>query len=173
VSGATDTLFGPALAPRDTDDESYRAAMQRAGRLLATRSRSEHEVRTRLAGAGYEAGVVDRVVDRLLELRLLDDLGFARQWVAERSTTRGPRLLCEELRGKGVAQDVIETALDAARLDEARAAAEQAARWSRKVVGRPLAEQARRLQTMLLRRGFSYEAVDGAVRSVLPPEGWD
>ena len=167
-----DGVSGEAFAPVE-EDEAYRKAMKRAGRLLATRARSEHEVRNRLGRAGFEGSVVDRVVARLRDLRLVDDLAFARVWVAERSVSRGPALLAGELRTKGVAEDTIQEALEAARRDEVTAATERAAMWLGRVADRPLYEQAARIREMLLRRGFSHEAADEAVKAVLPPEGWD
>jgi len=167
-----DRATTPSFAERE-EDEAYSKAMKRAGRLLAARSRSEHEIRDRLGRAGFEAPAVDRVVDRLRDLRLIDDLDFARRWVAERSASRGPVLLAAELRGKGVAEDTIQDALVAARRDEAAAAAERAGTWVPRVADRPLHEQAARIQEMLLRRGFSYDAAAEAARAVLPPEGWD
>ena len=161
-----------SAAPAE-EDEVYRKGMKRAGRLLATRARSEHEIRERLGRAGYEPPVVDRVVDRLRDLRLVDDLAFARVWVAERSVSRGPALLADELRGKGVAEDTIQEALEAALRDEVSAARERAGEWVFRVADRPLFEQAARIREMLLRRGFSHDAAEEAVRAVLPPEGWD
>ena len=167
----------PVLGDEDyltaTEDEAYRKAMKRAGRLLATRARSEHELRDRLGRAGFEESVVDRVVERLRDLRLVDDLAFARVWVAERSVSRGPALLAGELRTKGLAEDTIREALEAARGDEVAAATERVAMWLGRVADRPLFEQAARIQEMLLRRGFSHDAAEEAVRAVLPPEGWD
>jgi SOS response regulatory protein OraA/RecX len=112
-------------------------------------------------------------VERLQDLSLLDDLAFARVWVAERSVTRGPALLAHELRAKGVAEDTIQDALEAARRDEGAAAVERAGAWLGRVADRPLYEQAARIQEMLLRRGFSHDAAEEAVKAVLPPEGWD
>lgn len=157
------------------DDAAYQSAMERAGRLLATTARSEGELRSRLSGAGYQAAVVERVVARLIELRLIDDLAFARNWIERRARSRGlsPAAAVAELEAKGVRRDTAEAAVVAAGLDEDAVALDWAVRLAGKVAHRPLAEQAGRLREMLLRRGFSAEAADGAARAVLPPEGWD
>src|SRR5687768_5331778 len=101
-------------------DESYRDAMQRAGHLLASRPRTEHEVRVRLSVAGYEDATVERVITRLLELRLLDDRGFALQWVSERAVAKGRSgdALVAELVGKGIDRAVAESAVADAGIDE-------------------------------------------------------
>ena len=150
-------------------------AMGRAGRLLAERPRSEHEIRTRLQAARFEPEVVEQTIARLTELGLLDDLAFATQWVAERSRTRGkgPAALLDELYGKGVDRLTAEEALQAAGVDEAVQARELAARLLSRVARYPLETQASKLYAMLARRGFSSETIKDAVRAVLPPEGWD
>ena len=150
-------------------------AMERAGRLLTERPRSEHEIRTRLRAARFDREVVEETIARLTELGLLDDLAFATQWVGERSRTRGkgPMALLDELYDKGIDRVTAEEALMAAGVDEAAQAREVAAGLARRVARYPLETQADKLYSMLARRGFSPEAVKDAVRSVLPPEGWD
>lgn len=160
-----------------TDLKTYRLrhAMERAGRLLAIRSRSRVEMVERLADAGFDAEVVARTVDRLEELGLVDDAAFARTWIEERARTkrRSPSVLLEELGAKGVDPEIAAAALAEAGPDEVVQATEVAARLLRRHTHEPLKEQAARLMTALLRRGFSEEASEEAVRSVLPPEGWD
>ena len=129
------------------DEGDLKSGIERAGRLLAVRARSEHEIRTRLAEAGFGPAAVEGVIGRLVELSLIDDDAFARQWIADRSARKltSPRVLLEEL----------------------------AARLFPKVARRPLAEQGPRLVDMVVRRGYSYEAAEQGAKSVLPPEGWD
>jgi regulatory protein len=75
-----------------------------AARFLEARSRSVAEVRRRLTGAGYRAGLVEGAIERLLELGMLDDEAFARAWVEsrDRARPRGERAIREELRLKGI-----------------------------------------------------------------------
>src|SRR5882757_7519157 len=74
----------PSLAERrearaaETDPEAVLAA---AARFLEVRPRSVVEVRRRLRSAGYAAALIERAVERLVELGLLDDAAFARAWV--------------------------------------------------------------------------------------------
>lgn len=156
-------------------DGARREAMARAGRLLATRPRTEKELSDRLAGAGFEPAVVAAALDRLRGLGLVNDEDFAVQWVEERSTRKklSARALLHELHGKGVPADVAEAALEKAGLDEGTQATELAARYARRVATKPLREQFTRIQQMLTRRGYSFEVAEAAARKVLPPEGWD
>lgn len=162
-------------APAALLDSAPREAMARAGRLLATRPRSEAEISSRLADAGFEPAVVEAAVERLRALGLVDDAEFALQWIRERSAgkKRSARALVHELHGKGIDREVAEAALAEAGLDEVAQATDLAARYVRRVASKPLREQATRIQQMLSRRGYSYEIAEAAVRAVLPPEGWD
>jgi regulatory protein len=150
-------------------------AMERAGRHLSVRARTEKEVRDKLGEADYDSDVIDAAVLRLTELGLLDDMEFAREWVQERSARKGlgPRALEAELARKGVPKDIVIDVLRAETGDEETRAAEVAADYVRKVLRFPLPEQGARLTQMLIRRGFSYEAAERGARAVLPPEGWD
>jgi regulatory protein len=160
---------------RILSDGAYHEAMQRAGHLLATRPRTEHEIRARLRGAGFDGDVVERTVERLIELRLIDDSAFALQWVEERARLKGraPEALVAELAAKGIDRDLAEAALAAAEVDEEVQAKAMAARLVGRVAHKPLPEQGLALMSMLVRRGYSEEAAEAGARSALPPEGWD
>jgi regulatory protein len=150
-------------------------AMERAGRWLALKPRTERELTDRLLDGGFDPRVVADVVARLTELGLLDDAAFARQWVEERAGRKGigGSLLVVELVGKGIDQAVAQAAVEEAGLDEAARARAVAASHLTKVAGLPLPRQAARIQALLLRRGFGSEVAEEATKSVLPPEGWD
>ena len=156
-------------------DGARREAMARAGHLLATRPRSESELRSRLSDAGFEPSIVAAAVDRLRSLGLVDDADFALQWVQERSARKklSSRALLHELLGKGIDREVAEAALAGAGLDEVAQATDLASRYVRRVASKPLREQATRIQQMLARRGYAHEVCEAAVKAVLPPEGWD
>lgn len=87
--------------------------MEAAAAFLAVRSRSVEETRQRLNHLGYPAALCDEVVDRLVELRYLDDAEFAKAWVESRDRTRprGSVALRRELERKGVPGDIIEAVL--------------------------------------------------------------
>ena len=166
-------LPGLELVPDEPDDEPYRKAMEKAGRLLARRPHARRELEQKLISSGFEAEVVGEVLARLERLKLVDDAAFAEQWVQERGRRKGSRALTAELAAKGVPREVSEEAIGASDLDESAVARELAGRWSRRVAGRPLQEQASRILRMLMGRGFSYEVAEEATKAILPPEGWD
>jgi regulatory protein len=166
--------LGAAVEEGPADPE-LRKAMERAGRWLALRPRTESEMRDRLLQGGFDENTVERALTRLAELRLIDDESFARQWVEERAQRKGlgPRALVAELEAKGVDAEVAEAAVAGAAGSEERRAVEWAQRQVRRMADLPLDRQAQRLRHGLLRRGFDLEIAEAATRAVLPPEGWD
>ena len=67
--------FGYTLTESPQDEEACKEA---ALRLLDAAARSTGGLRGKLAERGYEPQVIDAVIDRLVELRLLDDEDYAR-----------------------------------------------------------------------------------------------
>ena len=88
--------------------------MEAAAAFLAVRPRSVAETRGRLSHLGYPQALCDQVVERLVTLGYLDDVAFSRAWVEsrDRARPRGSLALRQELRRKGVAQGIIDGALD-------------------------------------------------------------
>jgi regulatory protein len=102
--------------------------MEAAAAFLAVRSRSVEETRRRLNHLGYPAALCDQVVDRLVELRYLDDLAFARAWVEsrDRARPRAAMTLRRELQLKGVPDETVaEVLADRAQQAQARAAEDE------------------------------------------------
>jgi regulatory protein len=87
--------------------------LEAAARFLEVRSRSVHEVRRRLGGAGYRPDLVDGAIARMTELGMLDDEAFARSWVEsrDRARPRGERAIREELRLKGIDRETVDLVL--------------------------------------------------------------
>jgi regulatory protein len=164
---------GDSRAPQKAREAD--PVMAKAGRILSRRPHSVQEVRDKLWTAGIAEEDIDRTIERLTELKLLDDLEFARQWVDERARNKGlaAAALLAELEAKGVAIETAEQAIDEAGLDEEAKAKELAASYLRKVSGKPPLVQAQRIQAMLLRKGFSMESAIAGAKAALPPEGWD
>ena len=82
-------------------------------RLLTARARTRAELAGQLAKRGYPDDVSARVLDRLTDVGLVDDAGFAEQWVHSRRANagKGKRALAAELHTKGVDNDVITSVL--------------------------------------------------------------
>lgn len=129
-------------------------------RLLTARARTRAELDGRLTKRGYPDDVSARVLDRLTTVGLIDDAGFAEQWVRSRRVNagKGKRALAAELRTKGVDNEVITAALAGIDAGAERERAEQLARdkLRRERLGEGDDQRVmRRLVGMLARRGYS------------------
>ncbi len=144
-----------ALGP-DADAESV--ARKILLDQLTGRARSRADLAKKLASKGVPDDVATRLLDRFEEVGLVDDEAFAREWVAQRSQGRGlaRRALRQELRRKGIADDVAAEALDeVGHDDEVEAARELVRRKLRSVLGLDEQRAVRRLVGMLARKGHS------------------
>lgn len=128
--------FGPVTLAEDPQDvDSCREA---ALRLLDAAPRSSGALRDRLCDKGYDADVVDAVVARLTEVRLLDDESYAQSVVRYcAGRMMGARGTMMELSRKGVPREIARRAV--AQADEAGvfedAAWELGRRYARKTEG--------------------------------------
>src|SRR3954467_12194528 len=88
--------------------------MEAAAAFLAVRPRSTHETRQRLVSLGYEGGLVETVVERLVGIGYLDDQEFALAWVEsrDRARPRGEHALRMELARKGIERQTIDMVLE-------------------------------------------------------------
>lgn len=87
-------------------------AKDRALRFLGYRDRSIDEVSLRLARDGYPAKVVASVVDRLVDLGLLDNARFALSWSRTRASAGlGRSRILRELKDRGIDVDTAQAAV--------------------------------------------------------------
>ncbi|MGH2674242.1 MAG: regulatory protein RecX [Actinomycetota bacterium] len=152
-----------------TRERPRTSVKDRALRLLAVRSRSQHELRTRLLRAGYEPEEIDSALADLEGVGLIDDERFARE-VAEHQRRRGMgrRAGLAALRVKGVDRDLAERTVDEVQPEDdadlafelARARLERLRALSPDVVYR-------RLVGFLIRRGYEPIIARSAVQRAL------
>ncbi len=141
-------------------------AYERALKLLATRPRSEAEIRRRLREHEVAEPVVEDVLVRLRRAGLADDGAFASFWVENRAEfrPRSKRALLAELKRKGVVGDALQAAL--AGVNDSEAAYQVAAQRARRLRTLPRPEFRRKLGEFLARRGFDYETIEPILERV-------
>ena len=123
-------------------------------------------MRQRLRQRKLPTDIVADEVERLRGAGLLDDEAFAQSWVEERqaSAPRGQRLLRYELLGRGVRAEIADEAV--ASVDDRTAALAVARGRAHRLSGLEFQQFRQRLSGFLERRGFAYEEVEAAVRTV-------
>ncbi len=125
---------------------------------LTGRARTRSELSDKLASRDVPTDVADRLLDRFEEVGLIDDDAFAREWVAQRQSGRGlaRRALAQELKRKGIEDEVAREVLDEIEDDDEVEAARRLVRAKLRTVGRLDRDKAvRRLVGMLARKGHS------------------
>ena len=138
-------------------------ALQAALRLMSSRPRSESEVNVRLSRRFSQAQVQDAIAT-LKAQGLLDDRSFATSWrnSREQHKPRGASGLRWELHRLGVAREVVDEALEG--LDEEAGAYQAASKIAFKLDPSDQPAFKKRLVAHLRRRGFRFDAIEGAVQ---------
>jgi len=137
---------------------------------LTGRARSRQELADRLRKKDVPDGLATRLLDRFEEVGLVDDPAFARSWIASRQPGKGlaRRALAQELRRKGVDDEVAREALDEIDPDdEERAARSLVRKKLRSLRSVDEATATRRLAGMLARKGYSPGLAYAVVRDEL------
>ena len=107
-----------SLKGADLEEKAKEVAL----RFIEYRPRSTAETRQHLLKKEYPEDVVERVIERLTAVELLNDAAFASYWVEQRQTfkPRSQLAIQQELRQKGVERQAIDDALQS--VDEVTAA---------------------------------------------------
>ncbi|RYP83068.1 regulatory protein RecX [Nocardioides guangzhouensis] len=148
---------------------------------LTGQARSRQELADRLAKRNVPDEVATRLLDRFEEVGLVDDEAFARSWIASRRSVDSGggkglarRALAQELRRKGVADEVAREALDEIDPDDEEAAARRLVRKKlRSMRGLEPVVATRRLAGMLARKGYPPGLAFAVVRDELDGVGDD
>ena len=141
--------------------------------LLGRQAYTTGQLKDKLIRKGAAEETVTRVLDKLLELKLVDDALYAETFVRTRSRNKGAVRLRQELFRKGVAEGLVDQAvgkLDEATQLESAVALTQKNRWRWK--GEPRARYTK-AYAFLARRGFPVDVVRGALELALTPEDGD
>ena len=98
---------------REVDPLDGRAARAAALDALARRDHASDELRRKLRDKGYDAGVVDALIERLIAERLLDDRRFLQNFVAYHAARgHGPNRVRFDLRKLGLKTAEAESSLE-------------------------------------------------------------
>jgi regulatory protein len=159
-----------SLADLQAEADPAQAARTIVLRRLTAAPRTYAQLRDGLLERGFDISVITQVLDRYVEVGLINDAEFAEMWVRSRHSIRGNArsVLRRELRDKGVPTDEAETALATITDEAERERAGDLVRRKLASTSR-LEHQARvrRLTSMLARRGYPPGICFGVVKEVL------
>ena len=141
-------------------EEQLHAARQYAFLLLSYKARTTSELKQRLTRKGFSPDIISRTLQRLAELKMIDDAGFARRFAEDRINIghKGKWRVRGELLKRGIDRKQIDAAIAEAP-DEVAAAKEVAQKYLSR--NRRLEPDVlkRRLYALLARRGFSPDTI--------------
>jgi regulatory protein len=154
----------------DVVADPYSDAMTMALYALAPRAKSRAELHAQLLKRGVDAETSSNVLDSLELQGLLNDLEFAKIWTESRrcqkKLSRG--VITQELRTKGVAQDIIDEVMQDSDPDAEYAMAfELAERKYRSCAHLDHMVIYRRVHSLLARKGFSHQVTERIMRELL------
>jgi len=161
-----------ARAAKLRDAGELAATYDRALNLLAFRARSASELRRRLIQKGEAAARVDRVIERLREVGLVNDADFARQLARSKvSGGASRRRVHQELFKRGVARDVADEAvgevMEDEQVDEVAVAERVARKRMPSLAKLDPQSRRRRLYSFLARRGHDGDVIREVMARVL------
>ena len=166
---------GDAMPPEDLEalgPEADHEAVARKILLdqLTGQARSRAELQKKLDAKDVPAAIARELLDRFEEVGLINDEAFARAWIASRQPGKGlaRRALAQELRRKGIDDEVARDALDEIDPDDEREVARRMVqRKLRSMRSLDHAVATRRLVGMLARKGHSPGVAYAVVREEL------
>lgn len=179
MSGRRPSRGSVAEPPGGIADEIPDAIPADVARTIVLRSlnqaaRTRKQLSDLLAKKLVPDEVAREVLDRFVEVGLIDDLAYAENWVRSRHSARGlsRKVLRQELRQRGVGDQDIDIALEQIDdADEFSAAVDLAERKLRTMSRYDESTQRKRLMGVLMRRGYSGAVAAAVVDRVLAAEG--
>ena len=147
--------------------------MDYAMKYLALKDRTVSEMQTYLDGKDFGEADVDATVERLIELRLLDDRRYAQRYVETRLNAKpvSRRHLYEQLKSHGIEEQYIREAMEQTDEDDERENALSVARkFARQFKDLEPDKRRMRVMSRLQARGYGYDTARNALETALSEE---
>ena len=145
-----------------TTQDEFQRAKTLAFRFLKICNRSEKEIRDQLLKKKIPSETIDRTIQYLKNLELINDRQFAREWIQMRlQKPLGLRRIFFELKQKGISDQILEEESKAVPRQESEEQIVEALARRRLERYKNLEEpkRKRRVFEYLVRRGFEVEAI--------------
>ena len=153
-----------SLKSVDSIEEDVRKALLK---LLERSSKSSGQLRTLLLEKEFPVQLVDQMIDRFIEVGLIDDLALAKDFTETAITrkSKAKSVIARELRAKHFPQEAIDAAISEIDSEsEIEAAKKLAESRYRQLLKLEPEVRTRRLSSYLMRKGYSSSVVWAAVR---------
>ena len=154
----------------------YNKALNAAFNFLSNRPRTEYEVRKRIMKLDIDDEIIEKVIQRLKELKLIDDKEYAKMWLDERSRLKpeGKNKLVLGLKNKGIKPQIIDECMSEWEYDDYSVAMKL---LQKKLANKDISllyenkplynKEIQRLYRYLLYRGIGYDTANRALKAYL------
>lgn len=147
----------------------YDYGLQMAMNYLSYQLRTEKEVRTYLKEKEIERDDRDKIVIKLKELTLINDLVYGESYVRTqvRISDKGPQTISQQLKLKGLKPEEIEQALTFYPKDSQIEVAQHTAEKSlKKIHGKSQRETMQKVRQTLMQKGFSPDVITSVMERI-------
>lgn len=137
-------------------------------KFATLRLRSEKEINDWLKRKKVHESLYKDLISRLTNLDLVDDEKFARWWVEQRMSFRPKpkRILRQELKIKGINENVIADVLESITLDETKMVKELIEKKSYRWKNLPKNILRLKMSEFLARKGFAWDIIEKVTKKV-------
>jgi regulatory protein len=151
------------------DDKKKSAALNQAVRLLANRAHSRSELEVKLKSRGHTAEAISMAMDRLEQIKLIDDRAFAGNAMESLAKRRpeGKLKTVARLKQKGLSEEIVEEMMDG--YDQLKLCTSAAEKKMRSLSGTPEAKR-KKLLTFLRNRGFDWQSINQTLSQLGTPQ---
>ena len=151
----------------------YPRALNMAVSMLSRRPCSKGEVLSRLLQRHFSQEVSDLVIYKLEKENLVNDREFCDQWIRFRLSRRyGPAIIRQELKRKGVPDDIITASFENTDPSASQNNALELARkiWNRTSPDMDIRKRRQKVISSLIRKGYDWDTVSLACKEAEDPK---
>lgn len=135
--------------------------------IVSRRLHTEKEVRDKLKDKDYAPRTIDQTIEKLKEYGYIDDEAFLEHYLSFKSSSQGPRKIRYDLQRKGIADHLIENALEGLKDDAYNNCMVLASsRLEGMSQSLEMSKKYRRLAGYLERKGFNFATVKEVLRDL-------
>ena len=155
------------------EERTLEQAKNKAYQILNSAMQSEAQLRDKLIRRGFEENIIDKVIEKLKEYKMLNDEELARSIVRDRKNIKkyGKKRIINELKMKKIDKDIISSAIEELEDDEEYDNAVILAERKYRIINDTDSRKVyQKLSRYLVYRGYDYDTVKRVIRKVMQEE---
>lgn len=144
----------------------YKRCRERSFYILKTRDYSEFEIRTKLCKSCFPEEIINHTLDFLKNYAYIDDTRFCQNYIQNYINSESVNKIKNKLFLKGLPRHLIEECIENYSVDPVNVIMNK---YGRKIEQYHLGDdkEKRRIYNMLLRKGFTYEDINSAIKTTV------